>query len=131
MRKPQRLSDEAVAAILDGSMPGGRAGRGLHDVAQALAPRITPRETYREQLKHAALREHARKFATTPAADPSGLDRAVEMTPTSHQPVSMVFEGVQVDMADIDKIDPRTSVDDALLLLEIAGVNVRDRNPRQ
>lgn len=129
-RKSPRLTDDEVASILDGSVTPGRHGRGLVDMAQALAPSVTPRAAYRDQLKAAMMREHRRLH--TEAADGMGIDAASEHAPiVGHQPVSLVFDGVQVDMADLDKIDPRESVKDALLLLEIAGVSVRDRHTNQ
>jgi len=120
---PTRLTDEDVAAILDGTVPAGRSGRGLAEAAQALAPRVAPREQYRDQLKDALLREFRRQHTTAPEI-PLGIDKASEHTPLSgHQPVSLVFDGVQVDIADIDSLDPRGSVNDAMAVMRIAAAH--------
>ena len=128
-RKSTRLTDDEIASILDGSVTPGRHGLGFVELARALEPNVTPRAAYRDQLKAAMMREHRRLH--TEATDGLGIDAASEHAPiVGHQPVSLVFDGVQVDMADLDKIDPSTSVEDALLLLEIAGVSVGDRQHR-
>lgn len=125
-----RLSDEDVAAILDGSALPGRAGRGLLEAAEAIGPRIAPREGYRDHLKDVILREHDR-LSTLPSGGGSGslgVDKSVEHAPPmGHKPVALIVDGVRVDMADIDPIDARTSVEAARLIVQLAGY-ATDRN---
>jgi hypothetical protein len=116
-----RLDDETVAGILDGSISPGRSGRGLREVAEALTPRIAPREAHRAQLKHAMLREFRRQNAAA-LVDTLDVDASVETRPlTGHAPVAFVSEGVRIDVADLDPVDARESLDDLALVISLAG----------
>ena len=115
-----RLSPNETAEILETLEDNSsRTGRDLRQTAIALRPHASTAQTesHRAKVKGVMLREFTRPTTEVKGHTPAPASPALPLT-------SMVTDGIRVDMADLDGVDPATAAADAAAYLRIVNARV-------
>ena len=122
-RRRTRLTDDEAAEVLaDLSAPTTRTGHRLRATAAALAPSpaTSQSEAHRKRVHETMMREFTRGSVAVAAPTEEGREAHQHKEQPVHTPVAMVVDGVRIDMASVDRIDPARALESAEKLLNIA-----------
>lgn len=129
-RRRTRLTDDEAAQVLDDlSAPTTRAGHRLRATAATLTPsaQTSQSELHRRRVHGAMMREFARgEVGQCDPVEPRP-DSQLHTEQPVHAPVALIFDDVRIDMASVDRIDPKRAVESAEKLMQIAQ-RARQRN---